>query len=95
MHADGEIQVGKTQRNRGAILEENKVIRNNGLCRNMEWGAPALRIPEVDYIKLVKKYPDLASRDNLTRSLAWKKFLQSTESTPYRLDDRHKARLRE
>jgi len=50
--------------------------------QSMGW---ELSIPLVDYYALRTKYPDLKSTDPLTRTLAWKKFLGSAESLPYKV----------
>lgn len=46
----------------------------------------ALMIPELDYHVLMIKNPDLNSKDAEIQTRAWKKFILSPESLPYRTD---------
>ena len=69
------------------ILEENKGIRNSGIVKqkaDMHW---ALSLPRIAHANLLKKYPDLASDDGEISTRAWKKFIASSESKPYRVTD--------
>ena len=60
-------------------MREQKMVRRTDVLR---W---ALSIPRVDRYLLGVKYPDLNSRDAETRTRAWKKFMASSESRPYRV----------
>ncbi len=51
-----------------------------------------LNIPELHYHRLVKKYPALGSVDSKERTEAWRKFLGTSESDPYRVHARGRAR---
>ena len=44
-----------------------------------------LQIPEMAYHLLIRKHPDLGSNDNDIATKAWKKFIASSESKPYRV----------
>lgn len=75
------------------ILQLNQQIRNDpGAVRSLDWAKPYLKIPERAILALRKKYPDLASPHTHTRTKAWLKFLRSSESDPYRLQHRSRAR---
>ena len=69
--------------NRNAELRKNKDALNK--LESMGW---ELSIPTADYYALRKRYPDLASKDGLTRTLAWKRFMGCRECDPYRVRDR-------
>lgn len=43
-----------------------------------------LTIPQLDYQRLMKAYPALNSFDTVEQTKAWKRFLRSPESEPYR-----------
>ena len=71
--------------NHKRVLEENQAIRNGGLVENkadMHW---ALSMTPMQFDKIKKKYPDVASEDNEIQTKAWKKFIRSSESKPYRV----------
>lgn len=52
----------------------------NGGCAGVE-----LSIPEFDYAVLIVRYPELNSKDGVEQTNAWKRFLASPESEPYRV----------
>ena len=72
---------------RDPILETNRQLRREGL-KDLSFGRWALSIPEIDYKKLVKANPALKSLDTVERTLAWKRFMASPESVPYRVNER-------
>lgn len=75
-----------SQPSRGFILERNARLRADPSgIRKLDWGRPALTIPLEDLMHLKLKFPDLNSRDAEIRTRAWKKFLASGESRPYRI----------
>ena len=80
----GLIQVETTQPNRAAILAQNHEARKHGTTRKLDWAKFALNIPEHDWMELRRRNPALAGSEP-ERSLAWKKFMQSSESLPYRV----------
>lgn len=77
--------VKDTQRNR--LLEQNRQLRREGL-KDLSFGRWALSIPPIDYKKLVKANPALNAPDAVERTLAWKRFMASPESIPYRVNER-------
>jgi hypothetical protein len=86
-HTD-ELVVRTDQVNRGQILSGNAILRSQFRQRRTDGLRLALRIPDEDIGELRRKYPELASRDAETRSRAWARFIQSSESAPYRVQDR-------
>lgn len=50
------------------------------------FGGVALAIPELDYAVIQRMFPDVTSQDPQERTNAWKRFLKSPLSEPYRLD---------
>ena len=88
---DGAKLVVKTmQPGRDAILDENTEIRRNpGALRKLDAMQWALQIPTDDYDKLLGCNPDLTHADAAIRTGAWKAFINSPESLPYRV--RHQA----
>ena len=69
------------------MLETNRQLRREGL-NDLSFGRWALSIPEIDYKKLVLANPALKSQDAVERTLAWKSFMASPESVPYRVNER-------
>ncbi len=81
------------QPNTNAILSDNSERRKDpGSVRSLDWARLVMRIPENELAMLCKKYPDLASVHGHTSYLAWLKFHNSSESTPYRLQPRNLKR---
>jgi hypothetical protein len=73
-------------RNLNARLSLSETLRGEpGTMRDLSFGRLALTIPAEDHEQLTEKYPDLKSRDAHIRSAAWKKFISSAESEPYRV----------
>lgn len=83
---DGKLQSRLLQTDRIAILQDVQGMRNAGVVQDREGlGRWALTIPNVDYSALVEKYPELQAPDNDVRQHAWRLFLASDESAPYRV----------
>jgi len=72
------------QPSRTAVLEETKRRRIEGVNVDAPFGRNMLTIPQLDYQRLIKHYPALNSLDVVEQTKAWKKFLRSAESEPYR-----------
>lgn len=51
-------------------------------------GRWALSIPQLDWLELRGKYPELASHDPVIKSRAYARFINSPESLPYRVRER-------
>ncbi len=78
-----------TQPDRDAIMDANAELRKNeGALRPLSFAGLALRIPDLDLMRLWKKYPDLKAPDAATRRAAWLRFIGSAEADPYRVQDR-------
>jgi hypothetical protein len=82
---DGILTTRTTAPQSRAILEQNKLLRNEGLVKNKDELHFELSIPEFDYHMLCRKYPDLACGDPDTEDMAWRKFLRSSEAKPYKV----------
>jgi hypothetical protein len=82
---DGNAITATFDPNAKRILEENEGIRNSGIVEqkgDMHW---ALSMTQMQHAQLCRRYPDLASHDGEIHGKAWKKFLASSESKPYRV----------
>lgn len=77
------IQPGAT-----LMLHGIKTIRDNRLARSMDWGRAELEIPIIQLENLKRRYPELGSPDQETKTRAWKRFAASPESLPYRVRGR-------
>lgn len=73
---------------RQAHLSRIKRIRERTLPKppGQDFGYLALSIPEFDYYVLQQRFPDLKSPDHEIRLKAWKKFIASPLSEPYRVN---------
>ena len=84
----GDLRRETSQPLRSAILNDNAELRKNpGVLRKldaMEW---TLQIPEDDFGMLLKCNPALKHDDAEIRLAAWKAFIASPESMPYRVRD--------
>lgn len=76
------------QPTRKAVLEETRELRNLGVRFDVPFGRVALQIPQLDYQRLLKKYPDLRSPDAHTSTQAWKKFMRTSEAKKYWLSEK-------
>jgi len=74
-----------THQDVGPILEHNKTVMREGGSRTLSFGKSELVIPEVVLTRLKKKYPELQAPDMEIRVKAWKRFLASSESRPWRV----------
>ena len=83
--SDGILQVETSDPYADAILEHNLKLRNEGAVTKGVDIHHALDIPEFAYAMLCRKYPDLDCGDGEIEGRAWKKFIASTESIPYRV----------
>lgn len=83
----------QTLPNRGGDPNRPKILTLNQELRKLDrvggvpedWGYVALNIPVPDMRVLQVRYPDLASLDHEIQLKAWKKFIASPESAPYKL----------
>ena len=85
---DGDMAYGRlVQPGRNDLMNTLAEMRkaDPSILRKMESMGWELSIPFEDYHQLVKKYPDLKAPHALTRTLAWKKFMGSAESAPYKV----------
>lgn len=89
----GTLVRKQTQPSREMILDHNAELRKNeGALNNLSFAGLELNIPLLDLTVLQKKYPALKSTIAHERRDAWLKFMGSSESDPYRVRDRRKAR---
>ena len=74
------------QPTRKAVLAEVEARRNNpGSVTDVPGlGRCALTIPQLDFQRLIKIFPDLVCPDGLEQTAAWKRFFKHPLSEPYR-----------
>ena len=73
------------------ILDFNAELQKNpGALRDLTSMGWELNIPELHYHRLVKAHPDLGCPDSSIRTAAWRKFIGSSESDPYRVRSRRR-----
>jgi hypothetical protein len=84
-HVDGDRVVFDWQQpGWKGLLDGVQTIRDNRLTRPMQWGVAELEIPVGMLHFLKKKYPELGSPDAQIKTRAWKRFLASPQSKPFR-----------
>ncbi len=76
------------QPTRQAVLEDTQELRKLGVNFDVGFGRVALNIPQLDYQRLLRAYPDLASPDAHTSTKAWQKFMRTSEAKKYWLSDK-------
>jgi hypothetical protein len=83
---DGRVHRVREQRGRQQILDSNARLRREPeALRNPDGMRWALQIPDDDLDLLVRANPDLASNDRQIHHEAWKRFMASDVSIPYRV----------
>ena len=81
----GHIVRENYQPTRKAVLAATKYRRDHpGIMKDAGFGRCMLTIPQLDYQRLMKAYPALNSHDSVEQTKAWKRFLRSAASEPYR-----------
>ena len=89
----GRLVRRQAQPSEDTILNFNADLQKNPYAlrklTSMGW---ELNIPELHYHRLVKRFPALGSLDSKERTEAWRKFIGSSESDPYRVRSRRKLR---
>ena len=63
----------------------NAELRKHDVPRETAMGRPALSLDEVDRYTIAKLFPGINSFDPQERSQAWKTFIKSPLSEPYRV----------
>ena len=81
---DGKVLFDWQQPGWRSMLDGLQAVRDNRLTRSMDWGVSELEIPVGMLHFLKKRYPDLDSKDHQIKTNAWKKFLASPQSKPFR-----------
>ena len=77
----------RRQYGRDDIMQTLEQFRREGIKPGDRDGLGrwALSIPFEDFERLCLKYPELASKDPQTKSAAYKRFMRSDASKPYRM----------
>lgn len=85
----GRLTVQKIDTSARQTLGINAELQKNpDTLRKLKWGTQALQIPPGHLHILKQKYPELTCWDKDIRTKAWKKFMASSESKPYRVKER-------
>lgn len=80
-----EVKVG----GRADVMRFNHEMRAGGHTGKMEYGRMGLNFASDAEVQLLaRKHPDLMSWDKDIRSKAWRKFMNSDESKPYRMREK-------
>lgn len=88
-HKDDGFQISRLDKQDcRPVLDHNREMMAAGGSRTGSFGKFELCIPELELHNLKRRYPDLASPDMQTRVKAWKKYIRSVESKPWRVSQR-------
>lgn len=88
-HEEGErVYFDWQQPGWNGILDGLGVLRDNRLVNPLSFGVSELEIPVGILHFLKRKYPDLDSKDSGIKTRAWKRFIASPESKPFRTRNR-------
>ena len=79
------LTVETSDPNSDRILKQNELLRNESIVKQKDDLHWSLSFPEFDYHMLLRRKPDLASPDAEISTRAWKKYISSSESKPYRV----------
>ena len=74
-----------THQDCAAILDHNREVMLDGGTRSGSFGKVELCIPELVLAKIKRRYPDMESPDREIRLKAWKDFIASPESKPWKV----------
>lgn len=83
--SEGRLYRRLSQPSRDAILDYVKTLRDTDAVRKTDVLRWTLTIPQIDRMLLGIKYPELDSPDPQIKTRAWKRFIASEESKPYRV----------
>ena len=89
----GQLVRTMVQPNEDAILERVQRMRLEDPLRTLEWGQWVLCVPELHWLRLKQRYPDLNAPHGLTRTQAWMRLMNSPEGDQYRVRERNRARI--
>ena len=70
------------------ILDHNREVMAQGGSRTTSFGKFELCIPSLELANIKKRFPDLEAPDMQIRVRAWKKYIASAESKPWRVSQR-------
>jgi len=73
------------------VLRQNEEVRSAGGARTLSFGRSELQIPKEEAERLKASNPDLTCADGEIAAKAWNKYINSSESKPYRLGRKKKS----
>jgi len=78
------------QRRDYAHLDKQMDMAKDEIVKDLSFGRLALQIPEDHYEVLTMLYPDLQNRDATVKTLAWKAFMDTETSLPYKVNNKQR-----
>ena len=69
-------------------LETIAAMRRELEIRDAGFGRWMLSIPFEDYHRLLKRHPELSSKDPAVKTAFYRKFIRSEASAPYRVQEK-------
>ena len=88
MSSSGRFTRERISANGRAVAELNQTLQRDKPLRDLSFGRWGLQIPENEYNRLLLKKPELSCWDKDIRTKAWKRFMASSESKPYRVHEK-------
>ncbi len=74
-----------------AALDKQMDMQKDEIVTDLSFGRLALQIPEDHYELLTMAYPQLQNPDAEVKTLAWKKFMSSELSIPYKINAKQQS----
>lgn len=84
---DGKLYHQQEQVNRNLILERNQELRKDQVQNDLSFGRQVASIPEEDWCKLIRKYPELIHGDSDTKNKIMMKILSDPENKHFLVRD--------
>ena len=80
-----ELRPANTERKKH--LDMVKGVRKDNSARDMEFMAPMMSIPPLDWAVLKRRFPELIAPDAQIQKQAWNVFMKHPASEPYRVKE--------
>ena len=74
-----------------AALDKQMDMQKDEIVTDLSFGRLALQIPEDHYELLTMAFPQLQNPDATVKTLAWKKFMKSDISLPYKINAKQRS----
>jgi len=74
-----------------AHLDNQMDMQKDDIITDLSFGRLALQIPVQHYELLTMAYPELQNPDSEAKTLAWKRFMETDLSLPYKVNSKQRT----